>query len=348
MAVIILLTFISLDQWKKQTFRPPVFEAEKPVVEGKTDSVQELAKDESAFRTAETEKDKKVGLVEEKRLDQPAPERGAATLSQKSAENVPAASAPLGRALAVPKEQKTNEELSLAAFAERDEAIKGDTVLATAGKKAETRKEVATSQVKVPAEEIEKLQTRRGVLAPHLGIRAQVPSDTLKVKEDTALKFRPPDTGIQEYSLIKGGFDAQYGGKIMPSSDTAQTIANLQKVIERNEGLLRMMEFNIDKRRIYERENKKPSPGTKSDTTLRSIDEIAPSKPSQQVFDSLCILVGNNYLQLYRLSLADEDWEKASQYLNWKIKYGRKLYSLSDSTRQRLLQIQAELKKLKK
>ncbi len=310
-AAIILLTFISLEQWKKQTFRPPVFEAEKPVAEAKVDSVPVPAKDAPAYRTAE--KNREIGLVEEKRLDQPTSEKATATLSQKPAENVPAASVSVGRALAAPEEQKSEETPSLAAFGERDEAMKGDTVLVTAGKKAETRKEVASSQQKgtidglerLPIRNIEDLLKLQDSAPPPLRIRGRTPSDTLMVKNKVA-QYIISDSGVREYSLIKGGFDAQYGGKAMLAIDTVQLVADIQRIIAEKEKQL--------KRGLAKAET-----------------------------ESLYIDLAQYYVQLYRLSLDAEDWKRADKRLSSFLKA-----DLSGSTRRWLVAIQAELKKLKK
>lgn len=322
LATILLVAIIGQDYWKKEAYQPPKFEAVAPPVNDKIDSVQEPAKDESAFRTAE--KDNKAGLVEDKRLDQPARERGTATLSQRPAENRPAASAPLGRALAAPEGQESNVAPSLAASAERDDAVSGDTVV-TAGKKAQIRKEVASSQVKVSAEEIEKLWTQRGTSAPHLGIRASVPSDTVKMKEDTVLKSKPLATDIQEYSLIKGGFDAQY------SRDSAQTDIPLatQPSIDAN----------------------KNAGQSQMRVSTKGIIEFSIIKGEMMLSDSLdkdsleylYILLSKQYLHFYRLSSESKDWKIANKRIKDFLKK-----ELSDYTRQHLLQIQAELKKLKK
>lgn len=313
LATILLVAIIGQDYWKKEAYQPPKFEAVAPPVNHKIDSVPEPAKDESAFRTAE--KDNKAGLVEDKRLDQPARERATVTLSKKPVENAPAASAPLGRALAVPEEQKSKEEPSLAAFAERDKAVEGDTVLVIAGKKAKIRKETDSSQTKVTTKEVEKrpirnitdlLKIQVGAIEPQVGIRARVPRDTLKIKEGSARKPGLPDSDIREYPLIKGGFDAQYGGKAMPSIDTAQLVTDIKKIISEKEKELR-------------------------------------GKLSKAEVESLYIYLVQYYVQLYRFSLAQDDWKNADQRLTDFLKT-----ELSDSARRWLVAIQAELKKLKK
>jgi len=59
--------------------------------------------------------------------------------------------------------------------------------------------------------------------------------------------------------------------------------------------------------------------------------------------ESLYIFLGDYYLSLYRFSQKPVDWNKANRRINDFLKK-----ELSESARQRLLQIQAELKKLKK
>ncbi len=336
MAVIILLTFVSLEQWKKQTFRPPVFESEKPVAEAKIDSIQEPAKDESIFRTAE--KDREVGLVEDKRLDQPTPERPTATLSQKPAENRPTASAPSIRALDAAAPQKSNEEPSLSAFAERDEVVKGDTVLVIAGKKAEIRKEVATSQLKVAEEEIEKLPIRNA--ADLLKVQAAVPTKDNSLSEadsQKALKKGREDMGL---SRAREGRLAVQGDTV---TVTAGRKAEIRKEIATSQPKVASQPF-------FPTANSPSMPAIDTVQLItdikRTIDEkekVLVGEISQTKAESLYTFLGHYYLSLYRFSHRPGDWNKAHRRINDFLKK-----ELSDSTRQRLLQIQAELKKLKK
>lgn len=279
-AVILLLTFVSLKQWRTQTFRPPVFEAEKPVAQAKADSVQTAAKGESVFRAVE--KDNKAGLGEKKRLIQPAREGGMAAFSQKPAENAPAAAAPFGRMLAAPAEQKSKEEPSLAASVERDESVKGDTITTVAGKKAEIRKEVPTSQVKVSPEEIAKLPIRNV-------------EDFLRVKG-----------GVTKNGLrVKGGVTKK------ESKDTWS--------LDRSDLIV------VFREAIAEKENE-----LKKDITKYRAE-------------TLYISLSDCYRCLYRITCDSGDWRKANKRVNEFLKA-----DISDSTRQWLLQIQSELKKLKK
>ncbi len=332
-AVIILLTFISLDQWKKQTFRPPVFEDEKPVVEGKIDSAQTSGKDESEFRTAE--KDNKVGLVEDKRLDQPARERGTATLSQKPAENRPAASAPLGKALAAPEGQESKEEPSLAAFGERDEAPKEDTVFATAEKKAKEMEKALLqnrgglqkrSLVASPTKGRIQSSEANDTISSSVGIEANNATDSNKVvAKSVALK-----ESVQESALIKGGFDTQYGGKTtMSAIDTATRDSN-KVPYTINGGPVRNI-LNSNAPMDYARQKIKEAE--------KELGERIPLSQAESIY----VALGNRYLQLYRATSLEKDWKTANRRV---IDFLKK--ELSDSTRQRLVQIQAELKKLKK
>ena len=308
-AVILLLTFVSLKQWRTQTFRPPVFETEKPALQGKVDSVPYPTKNESAFRAAE--KDNKVGLAEEKRLNQPAGERGMVTPSQKPAEVAPAASAPVARALAAPEGQKSKEEPSLAASAERDETVKVDTVVVASGKKVkEMEKTLIQSQSNLQKRSLTgapvKGQTQRGdvddTTFSSLGVEANVPS----APKDVTTKAAAPKESIQELGLIRGGFDAQYGNKVMPPIDTAQVIADIRQIIAEKEKQLK-------------------------------------GKLSKTEAESLYIYLAQYYVQLYRFSLDQKDWEKADKRLADFLKA-----DLSEPSRQWLVAIQAELKKLKK
>ena len=323
--VIVLLTFVSLDQWKKQTFRPPVFEAEKPVTEVKVDSVKAQTKDESAFRTVE--KDNKVGLVEDKRLDQPAREGGTATLSQKPTENAPAASAPVGRMLAAPEGQKSKEEPSLATFAERDEAIKGDTGVVAAGKKAEeTEKAFLQSRTN--------LQKRSLIASPTKGqIQSSEANDTIassvEVEENNATDLKKvvakPATpkSVQEFSLIKGGINAQYGSDSTKFQES-ESLTSIQEFVFYSDGGLRA-------RQVILRDS------------ISKNERLLSDSLHKDSLESIYILLGRQYLRLYKLSAKSEDWKTANKQLGKLLKK-----ELSDSSRQRLLQIQAELKKPKK
>lgn len=345
-AVLILLTFISLDQWKKQTFRPPVFEAEKPLAEGNIDSVLTSAKDESAFRANEAVKDTKVGLVEEKRADLSAPERETAILSQKPTENVPAASAPLARALAAPEEQKSegNEKLQIrnvgnlskiqAGVSEKDgqihirggrRPIEGDTLTDTTGRKTDVQKETDTSKNEMLRKEVQRvtdlLKIQVGVTAnKEPNWRRRVTSDSndtstalqgAKTKQssyskDTVTKPAAPKNSTEQFSLIKGGFDAQYGNKAMPAIDTAQLVSDIRQIIAEKEKQLK-------------------------------------GKLSKTETESLYIYLAQYYVQLYRFSLEQNDWKKADQRLADFLKA-----NLSESNRRWLVAIQVELKNLKK
>ncbi|MCI0331181.1 MAG: hypothetical protein L0196_09625 [candidate division Zixibacteria bacterium] len=340
-AVIILLTFVSLDQWKKETFRPPVFEPETLAQEGKVDSVQVQAKDESEFQTAE--KNKEIGLVEDKRLDQPARERPTAILSKKPAENAAAASVPLGRALATPEGQKSNEEPSLAAYAERDEAIRGDTVLGTAGKKAEIRKEVATSQVKVAAEEIEKspsqnanslLKLQQGVTIKddRIQIRGRENGDMVDKDTQNSIIEKLTSEAIKLHKIYVEELLRLQRGVIVSGADRPSTTS--------------------PKPATKERVSASAPPSSSSDTTnvIPGIRELISKGGEDPVLvfaksceETLYIFIGGHYLFLNRHLPNSDEAKMANTRLDEFLKK-----ELSDSTRQRLLQIQAELKKLKK
>ena len=311
-AVIFLLTFVSFEQWKKESFRPPEFKAAAPTPEVNVDSIQKPAKDEPALQSAE--RDKKDGPLEAIRPDQLASERTAAPLSQRPTENVPAASATFGTASDASERQKSKEEPSLAGYLERDEAVRGNTDVVTTGKKAENRREVATSQQKravkrierLPIRTIEELRKLQESSPPPFRIRARTPSDTSIIKKDAASKPGLSDSITREYTLIQGGFDAQYGGKTMPSIDTAQLVTDIRRVITEKE------------------------------------KELA-GQISNAKAESLYIFLGDYYLSLYRFSKKPVDWKKTNRRINDFLKK-----ELSESARHRLLQIQAELKKLKK
>jgi outer membrane receptor protein involved in Fe transport len=119
-----------------------------------------------------------------------------------------------------------------------EQAFEGDTVVVTAGRKAEIRKEVATSQVKVTAEEVAKLPIRNvtDLLKLQVGvtekdgqihIRGGRHDETVFIIDGVEVRniltgsssrgqvqssnMCVATSGIQEFTLIKGGFDAQYG-----------------------------------------------------------------------------------------------------------------------------------------
>ncbi len=119
-----------------------------------------------------------------------------------------------------------------------EKAVEGDTVVVTAGRKAEIRKEVATSQVKVGPEEIAKLPIRNVSELLKVQVGVTVRNGEIHIRggrhDETVfmidgVEVRDILTGssnrgqtqsanmsvgtnsIQEFTLIKGGFDAQYG-----------------------------------------------------------------------------------------------------------------------------------------
>ena len=332
---ILLVAIMGRDYWKKEAYQPPKFEAVAPPVNDKIDSVQVEAKDESAFRMARP--DERNAAAEKKRENEIASAKTADEGIIESREDAPAALAPAEIASKPAGRQKPKEEPSLAGYLERDEVVQGDTALITAEKKAGIRKEVATSQVKVAAEEIGKLPIRnveellklQQSSPPPLRIRARTQSDTLKTKEDSARKPGLPDSGIREYTLIKGGFDAQYG------SDSTRVDTRLAT------------QLSIDtSKTVDESQMSTPSKAIQEFTLFKGIAENERKLSDtlyRESFESLYISLANQYLQLYRRSLKTWDWNKANRRIKDFLKK-----VLSDSTRQQLLQIQAELKKLKK
>ncbi|HLG93790.1 MAG TPA: hypothetical protein VI546_03045 [candidate division Zixibacteria bacterium] len=221
--------------------------------------------------------------------------------------------------MAAPEGQESKEEPSLAAFAERDEAVKGDTVLVTAGKNAEIRKEVATSQVKVAAEEIEKLQIRNvedsskiraGILRSDTRVRSRIPiqRDTLRQKRLEA-HYDSVITKLRSQNRRSALLIDSASCPLVPKAsviDTAQLVAEIRQIIFEKEEELRI---------------------------------IVPKAETE----SLYIYLAQFYVQLYRFSLEQGDWEKADQRLTDFLKT-----DLSESARRWLVATQAELKKLKK
>ncbi len=127
-------------------------------------------------------------------------------------------------------------ETGVVALAEK--AVEGDTIVVVAQTKATIRKEVATSQVKVAAEQIEKLPIRNvtDLLKLQVGvtekdgqihIRGGRHDETVFIIDGVEVRniltgsssrgqtqsanMSVATSGIQEFTLIKGGFDAQYG-----------------------------------------------------------------------------------------------------------------------------------------
>jgi outer membrane receptor protein involved in Fe transport len=133
---------------------------------------------------------------------------------------------------------ESDGKLQTGVVALAEQAYEGDTVVVTAGRKAEIRKEVATSQVKVAAEDIEKLPIRNvtellkvqvGVTVKdgQIHIRGGRHDETVFIIDGVEVRniltgsasrgqtqsanMSVATSGIQEFTLIKGGFDAQYG-----------------------------------------------------------------------------------------------------------------------------------------
>jgi len=316
LATILLVTIIGQDYWKKEAYQPPKFEAVAPPVNDKIDSVQEPAKDESAFRTARP--DEKLVVAEKKRENKIASAKAAEKGIIESQENAPAALAPAEIASKPAGRQKTKEEPSLAGYLERDEAIQDDTLLVTAGKKAEIRKEVDTSQVKVGAEEIEKLSVRNagGLLKAH--------ADTTEKAPDGA------PIGIAAQSA---------------QEDTPAVTVGRQAEARKSFSVFRVQE--IEKLPVYDSLHPPPIESLVQRGNLRYIisekEKELKKETSKSKTESLYVLLGDSYTNLYRWSQKQRDWNKANRRINDFLNK-----ELSDSTRQRLLQIQTELKKLKK
>ncbi len=317
LAAILLVAIIGQDYWKKEAYQPPKFEAVAPLTNDKTGSIQEPAKDESVFRTARPDENK--AAAEKKRKNEIASAKAANEGILDSRENTPAALAPAEIASKSAGRQKSKEEPSLIGYMERDEAIPGDTVFVTAGKEAEIRKMTTTSQVKVDAEEIEKLPVsnvedfsnlRSGTLKRDTRKRSRFPVQRDTLREKRLRAHYDSIKAVQHNSGRRGALliDSVSGSLAprMPAIDTAQLVADIRQIIAEKEKQLR---------------------GTLSKTET----------------ESLYIYLAQHYVQLYRFSLDEADWRKANQRLADFLKA-----DLSEFNRRWLVAIQAELQKLKK
>ncbi len=322
LATILLVAIIAQDYWKKERFRPPVFEGQeiknairlddslqKPVLsEGKTRQ-EEADKLTGSGRRDEPVLQKNVRENKQKELLAPPTSAVASKPSEEAVyrnaakdertneldldkgriqnesaeENAPAAASftanpPVETTSNVTKSRmsttsKVAQELTKLRGAldaqygnvATGQPIQDDTALVTAGEKTEIRKQVATSQVKVSAEELEKLPIR---LAP---------PEILKLRLEN-----------------------------MPPIDTANVIDKLRHIIAEQEREL-------------------------SSAILKSVSE------------SLYIFLSNYYVDLYSFSLQPTDWKKADVRLK---EFLRK--DISDGARRQLLVIQARLKIIKK
>lgn len=119
-----------------------------------------------------------------------------------------------------------------------EEAIQGDTTIVVAQEKQKVRKEITTSQKVVTAEEIQKLPVRNitELLSRQVGVtvyngqihvRGGRSGETVYIIDGVEVSniltgtrdrgqvqsanMSVPTTGVQEFTFIKGGFDAQYG-----------------------------------------------------------------------------------------------------------------------------------------
>lgn len=316
-AAILLLTFVSLKQWRTQTFRPPVVVRENPAAESKPDSVPEKGKAAPVMRA--DEKSSKSGLAEDKKSDQLASGKVIAARPSRPPENVPVAQVPLTAASAPSAPQIAKEEPSMAGYVSSDEAVRGDTVVVTAGKKAEIRKEVATSQVKVAPTESEKLPTQNAVdlrkaqtrvSNPHTKAPVfRVPPDTLKMKR-AAAHYDSVFTELRRQGwkggLVSGPVTVNPFDRMYPAMDTSQLIIEMRQ-------------------------------------TISAIERKLLTKMSKTDIESLYICLAQYYVQLYRYSLDTNDWKRADQRLTDFLKA-----DLSESARRWLAAIQDELQKLKK
>jgi hypothetical protein len=324
LATILLVAIFGQDYWKKETYQPPVFEEQeiKGTV-GLNDTLQKS--DLSEEKERQIDADKRTFSASGRR-DEPATEKQTRENKQRGSAAPPAsavASKPAEKGVFrnVLKDEKTNEtdlaegrvqnELAgEAAPAPANKPIQGDTVMVTARRRAEIRKGITTSQVKVSAEEIEKLPIRNA-------------GDRLRQKDGNAASDKFPVRG--DTVVVTAGRKAEIRKEVvtsqdrvvvaepkalpapaMPPIDTAKAIADLKRIIAEKEKLL----------------------------TVELFRETA---------ESLYVFLGDYYADLYRFSLQQEDFDRANLRLNEFLQK-----DVSDATRRRLTAIQMELKKIRK
>jgi hypothetical protein len=181
-------------------------------------------------------------------------------------------------------------------------------------------------------------QTQRGdaddtTFSP-LGVEANVQS----APKDVTTKVALPKDSVQEFGLIKGGFDAQYSKKKMLTNDTAMAVSDSQA-------------WSLIKGAGDTKSSGKAKPDILTrdayiDYTRKQIKEFENELRNQiprARAESIYVFLGNSYLNLCLNTLLVKDWKTANRRVNDFLKK-----ELSDYTRHQLLQIQAELKKLKK
>ncbi|HXF48742.1 MAG TPA: TonB-dependent receptor [Verrucomicrobiae bacterium] len=133
---------------------------------------------------------------------------------------------------------KSDDKFETGTVALAEQAFEGDTVVVTAGRKAEIRKYESTSKVKVDAGEIEKLPIRNvtELLKVQVGVTVKdgqihirggrhdetvfiidgvevrnILTGSSNLGAENSSNMSVGTNSIQEFTLIKGGFDAQYG-----------------------------------------------------------------------------------------------------------------------------------------
>jgi len=352
LATILLVAIIGQDYWKKETYKPPAFQSSPAEgIVAQNDSLEQSTLSEKKERQVEADKDR---LITSGRRDEPVLQKSARENKQKELP-VPSASAIASKPTeetvlrSATKDEKTNEfglaegrmqteSAAVNAPAAANKPIQGDTVLVTARGKAEIRKQVATSQVKVAAEEIEKLPIRKVDDLLKIQVGAPTKKNALSTPDSQAVS----KDGLQGVGLthIRGGMQSVQGDTVLV---TAGRKAQIRKQVTASQVRVAQAEPMT----------KRPYMGMPPIDTAQAIDnlrQIIAEKEKQlsaailkSMAESLYTFLGNYYVALYRFSQQPEDWNKADVRLKEFLQK-----DISDGARQKLLAIQAELKKIKK
>lgn len=356
LATILLVAILGQDYWKKEAYQPPVFDGQEVKgIAGLNDSLQKQDLKHEKGRQIEADKRRYANSV---RRDEPALEQQTRENKQKGLLAPPAsaiASKPAEKGVfrSTLKDEKANqadlveervqnEPAGETAPVPANKPTQGDTVLVIAPSRAKIRKEVSTTQVKVGAEEIEKLPAKnvQNLLKVQTGVTAGEDQVYIRGKRQPAQEDTVRISGRSERKIADDRYELNFPGLISipitnekgdtigwetygyPLSVEAESILQAQKT-----AMLRAeAERTISdiRQTIDENEKKLKRNLSKSET------------------ESLYVYLAQLYVQLCRLSLDQNDWEKANKRLTDFLKT-----DLSKSNRQWLVAIQDELKKLK-
>lgn len=353
LATILLVAIIGQDYWKKGTYQPPVFDGQKiKSAVGLNDTLQKPALPEEKERQVDADK---RTLAAGERQDEPVLQKNARENDQKGLLAPPASAvasklaeeAAFRSAL---KDEKTNEaDLIEGRVQERTveenapipagQSTQGDTVAATAENKSEIRKAVVISSIKSATKETRKQSTQSDDT-----VSANQTKGTAKENETLISKHKGKNTRNDRGDITLHGIKHTF-----VTNEKGDTIAVESQPFFMDEETTRVQSKIAP---LPQETIKKPTamPSIEVTQAISDIRQILAEKekelrgnPFKKEAESLYIYLAQHYVQLYRFSREEDDWDKANKRLSVFLKA-----ELSDSARRWLLAIQAELKKIKK